>query len=114
MKRPPVCDLRANGCCAGEVTVYPCSKGCGYVVRRCKAHGGRSLGGAIGGHARSCRAGMITPFGGVAGYVAGVVFVCKTCGKVVRLANLHAHLLDVHGTCCKVFDVATHYRQETR
>jgi len=92
MSAPGVCDLH-DETCTGEVRECRCANGCGYVVRRCEGHGGRSLGGAIGGHARICnRRGLLWSTHGR--------WRCLACGRLVRAARLYAHQYDVHGIAC--------------
>lgn len=46
------CDI----CPRPSTSSTSCPRGCGRVSRACAAHGGRSLGGRVGGHARKCKA----------------------------------------------------------
>lgn len=92
--------------CRGKARVYACPNGCGYSVRRCAAHGGRSLGGALGGHIRICKAreladGSTDPAGGR--------YECKLCGRRVRRAALNRHLYDEHGLVTGVREVLKHF-----
>lgn len=54
--KPPVNGGKCDLCMKPSTVTAPCPKGCGRISRACAEHGGRSLGGRVGGHARKCKA----------------------------------------------------------